>query len=373
MATGSIAGNDSLLGGARHGVRILALAYILVFAALIVLVAGIAVFGNPHAGDAVEQINIDLTRHVVKKTAAAAKPATPAQPPTQPPAATPAPSPTSSEETATPLQTEDAGALVADQALIEKTPQGPLPRIGDDGTMPMNAYAPAVISTGKPRIAILIDGFGLSAKATSAALDALPSAVTLGFLPYADDVQHWVTEARRRGHEVLLEVPMQPYDFPDSDPGKYALRSGTGEDANIQRLVWSLTRFTGYAGVTNFLGGRFLSDSDALSPVLTYLTRRGLLFYDDGSALHSVSPSVAQQTGTYFAQSNSQIDNIQSAMEIDRQLSNLETAARSFGHASGSGLLYPVTVSRVAAWAQGLQGRGFVLVPVSAIVGQTKQ
>ena len=40
--------------------------------------------------------------------------------------------------------------------------------------------------------------------------------------------------------------------------------------------------------------------------------------------------------------------------------------------AAGAGFLYPVTVERVANWANGLQGRGFVLVPASAIVGASK-
>ena len=76
----------------------------------------------------------------------------------------------------------------------------------------------------------------------------------------------WIDKARGGGHEVLMEVPMEPFDFPDSDPGPHTLRAGQDEDANIQRLTWALTRFTGYAGVTNLLGQRFLSDSAALSP-----------------------------------------------------------------------------------------------------------
>ncbi len=97
--------------------------------------------------------------------------------------------------------------------------------------------------------------------------------------------------------------------------------------------VWSgaLTRFTGYTGVTNLLGGRFLSDPDSLEPVMTYLTRRGLLFYDNGAASHSSAPDVAARAGTSFAQATATIDKIQTAMEIDRELSELENAARVHG------------------------------------------
>ena len=263
-------------------------------------------------------------------------------------------------------------ALVADPALIENSPMGPLPRIADDGRKPMTAYAASAVP-GKLRIAIVVSGLGVSAKATTAALASLPAGVTLGFAPYAGDVQHWVNEARQFGHEVLLEVPMEPFDFPDSDPGPHTLRAGVDEDSNLHRLTWSLSRFTGYAGVTNLLGQRFLSDSDVLSPAMTYLARRGLYFYDNGIAAQSAAPQVASTTATAFAQSNETLDDIQTALEIDRHLSALEDQARAHGSAIGSGFLYPVTVERIAAWSKGLAGRGFVLVPVSAIVNAPKQ
>jgi polysaccharide deacetylase 2 family uncharacterized protein YibQ len=262
-------------------------------------------------------------------------------------------------------------ALIADPALAENSAGGPLPRIADDGRKPMTAYA-APAASGKFRIAIVVSGLGISAKATSAALASLPPGVTLGFAPYAGDVQHWVSQARQFGHEVVLEVPMEPFDFPDSDPGPHTLRSGAEEDANIERLDWALSRFTGYAGVTNLLGQRFLSDSDALSPVLTDLARRGLYFYDNGAVAQSVSPNVASHEGTAFVQAGATLDSIPTALEIDKHLSQLEDQARLNGSAVGSGFLYPVTVERIATWAKTLSGRGFVLVPVSAIVATPK-
>ena len=293
-----------------------------------------------------------------------------------PPAKMPAPSkPVPGDiagATAVPDKTIFAGrTLVADPALIETSPQGPLPRISDDGRKPMSVYA-APAQAGKFRIAIVVSGLGVSAKATGAALAGLPAGVTLGFAPYAGDVQNWVSRAREGGHEVLVEVPMEPFDFPDSDPGPHTLRSGVDEDSNTQRLNWALSRFTGYAGVTNLLGQRFLSDSEALSPALTVLARRGLYFYDNGVTAQSVVPSVAGRAGAAFAQASTTLDSVQAAPEIDKQLSLLEDQARAHGSAIGSGFLYPVTVERVALWAKGLSGRGFVLVPVSAIVSSQK-
>jgi uncharacterized protein len=261
-------------------------------------------------------------------------------------------------------------ALMADPALIENTSIGPLPRIGDDGRKPMAAYAAPAPMSAKFKIAIMVGGLGVSASATQAALQTLPPGVTLGFAPYAGDVGEWAGKARAGGHEVLLQIPMEPFDFPDSDPGPNTLRAGQDEEANLQRMSWALSRFTGYAGVTNLLGQRFLSDSAALAPALTHLNRRGLYFFDNGTASQSVAPTVAAQVGIPAVQSNSNIDSIQTATEIDRRLLELESQARANGSAVGSAFLYPVSMARIAAWAKGLEARGFVLVPVSAILNQ---
>jgi polysaccharide deacetylase 2 family uncharacterized protein YibQ len=176
--------------------------------------------------------------------------------------------------------------------------------------------------------------------------------------------------ARERGHEVVLADSHGTVRFSGKRSRPAYLAFGQDEEANIQRLSWAMGRFTGYAGVTNLLGQRFLSDSEALSPVLTYLNRRGLYFFDNGATSQSVMPMVASQVGIPAAQGGAALDSIQNPAEIDRRLSELETQARANGSAVGSAFLYPVSVARIAVWAKGLQSRGFVLVPVSAIVAE---
>ena len=346
---------DSAEGlGASRGGRALAFASSFLVCLLAAGSLAITLFGRPHGPIA----TLDLADTPASRPAAAPMMAA------LPAGAEAAPTPITK-----PLY---AGrALVADPALVENTREGPLPRIGEDGRKPMTAYAAPAPATARYKIAIVVSGLGLSASATKAALDALPAGVSLAFAPYAGDVGQWAAQARGKGHEVLLEIPMEPFDFPDSDPGPHTLRAAQDEQANIDRLNWALSRFTGYAGVTNLLGQRFLSDSDALAPALTALNRRGLYFFDNGGAGQSVAPSLAAQVGIPAAQ-GSEVDSIQSALEIDRHLSDLETQARAHGSAVGSAFLYPVSVARIAAWARGLQSRGFVLVPVSAIVTQSK-
>jgi polysaccharide deacetylase 2 family uncharacterized protein YibQ len=235
----------------------------------------------------------------------------------------------------------------------------------------MVAYAGATgDSSGRPRIAIVISGLGISALQTAAALESLPAEVTLAFAPYSSDVQRWVGEARKQGHEVLVQVPMEAIEMPGSDPGPHTLRVDQDADYNTQRLVWALTRFTGYTGVTNMQGNRFLSDDESLAPMLGYVARHGLLFFDNGESRHSVSAEVAGRVGIPFARSTAMIDSVPSSVEIDNKLAQLEGAARANGVAIGSAQVASVTVERIALWAAGLKARGFVLVPASAVVSK---
>jgi polysaccharide deacetylase 2 family uncharacterized protein YibQ len=260
------------------------------------------------------------------------------------------------------------GNLVADPALIEDTPLGPLPRIGADGRTPMAAYARAFAADARPRIVLVVAGLGVSASETERALDRLPPQVTLAFSPYAANLQTWVDRARGKGHEVLIEVPMEPFDFPDSDPGPRTLLASATPEENEQRLVWTLTRFTGYAGAVNFQGGRFLSEAHALEPVIGSLARRGVLWVDVSSGETSATASALSRRKAAGIAGAMRIDAIQTPEAIDEKLLDLEARAKQAHVAVGVASAYPVSIERIAEWSVGVEKRGFALAPATAAV-----
>jgi polysaccharide deacetylase 2 family uncharacterized protein YibQ len=333
----------------------LALAVLATIAVLAALVVAIALFGRPPAQP--------LARITLTLAPAAVAPVAPSPPPAaiQPPPSTAVslpPQPTAPVYAGT--------ALIADPALIESTSEGPLPRIAADGRTPLAAYAPPIGAGRGIKIAIVIMGLGLDGRATKAAIDELPPAVTLAFTPYGARLDHWLRLARRKGHEVLLEVPMEPRNFPDSDAGPHSLRPNLSADDNLARLKWALTRATGYVGITNLMGGRFLAEPLALEPVLSFLAARGLMFFDNSSG--ALAQNVALQLKAPYVRSDLRLDRVAAPAAIDQRLTKLENLARHAGEAVATGSLYPVTLSHVAAWARGLRGQGFVLVPASSIV-----
>jgi uncharacterized protein len=264
-----------------------------------------------------------------------------------------------------------------DPRLIEQTPHGQIPRIGADGARASEVYArPAVLSggltQGSPRIALLVGGMGLAPRATESAIANLPNAVTLGFAPYGTDLARETARARAAGHEVILQIPMEPFDFPRDNPGPHTLLAGAGKAANIDNLTWLMSRFTGYAGVTNFLGGKFTADAKALTPVLHEIAARGLFYVDDGTSAQSLAVTLAPSQALTAARADIVLDSTAEPEAIEAALARLEAIARDKGVAIGAASALPPSIAIIGRFARALEARGIALIPLSAAMPSQK-
>lgn len=260
----------------------------------------------------------------------------------------------------------------ADPALVETAAFGKLPRIAVDGRRPVDVYARPVpgFVGASPKIAIVVGDLGLSQTTTQQALDMLPPDVTLGFAPYGASLDRWTTKARQDGHELLLQVPLEPFDYPDNDPGENTLLVGKDSRQNLDNLRRVMTRLSTYVGVVNYMGARFTSEAAALDPVMEEISLRGLMYLDDGSSPRSLAGESAKKFKTTFARADLAIDVIPTPREIAGRLAQLEQIARSRGLAVGVASARPATLKALSAWAGGLDGRGITLVPITAVPKQ---
>ncbi|WP_029029282.1 divergent polysaccharide deacetylase family protein [Salinarimonas rosea] len=260
-------------------------------------------------------------------------------------------------------------APAPDQRLVERTRYGLLPRVGEDGAMPARVYArpPTPMSLSESaRVAILVTGLGISQSGTTRAVDRLPPDVSLAFAPYGGDLDRHVSRAREDGHEVFLQVPMEPFDYPRSDPGPHTLTTEASVEDNRDRLHWVMGRFTGYVGVVNFMGAKLTGDAASLQPILAEIGGRGLAYVDDGTSSRSRAPALAADAGLPVAVGDVVLDTVPDPDRIDAELSRLERLARERGIAVATASALPMTVDRIAAWAAQAEQRGVRLVPVSA-------
>jgi polysaccharide deacetylase 2 family uncharacterized protein YibQ len=272
---------------------------------------------------------------------------------------------------------EPAAATVMagiDSRLLEKTRYGMIPVVAD-GLKPFTVYA-AEADRAKaakmPVVAIVVGGLGVGAAKTVDAIMKLPPAVTLAFTPYGADPTKLAERARAQRHEILLQVPMEPFDYPDNDPGPQTLLTSLPPEQNIDRLYWHLSRIQGYAGIANFMGARFLATDAAMQPFMREAAKRGLGYLDDGSTPRSVASSLAAGQSMPFAKADFTIDSVPTSAEIDRTLIKLETLAKERGLAIGVASALPISIERIAAWIKTLDSRGIMLVPLTTAMLKSK-
>lgn len=257
--------------------------------------------------------------------------------------------------------------------LSENGPNGPLPVIPPNGLRASRAYArPFHGDPSAPTIAVVIGGLGLNSTVTQSAIDELPPEIALSFAPYTRDLQTWVDRARAAGHEVLIEAPMEPFDYPNNDPGPQTLLADAAPADNLARLEWVLGRTTGYFAVSNYLGARFSASEPAMTQLLQSLEDRGVAFLHDGAGRRTVIETAARNTNVQYAIADRVLDEDPSPSAIDDHLLTLEALALQNGVALGAGFSYPTTVNHVRDWARSLDMRGYQLAPPSAVMARRR-
>jgi uncharacterized protein len=252
--------------------------------------------------------------------------------------------------------------------LLEKSRYGMIPVVAD-GLKPFTVYA-AEVDRAKaakmPVVAIVIGGLGVGAAKTTEAIMKLPAAVTLAFTPYGSDPAKLAERARAQHHEILLQIPMEPFDYPDNDPGPQTLLTTLSPEQNLDRMYWHLSRFQGYAGIANFMGARFVVADAVMQPIIREAAKRGLGYLDDGSAPRSVASALAASQAMPFAKADFTIDAVPTSAEIDRVLAKLENLAKERGIAIGVASALPISIERIGVWTKALENRGILLVPLTS-------
>ena len=269
-----------------------------------------------------------------------------------------------------------ASKPLLDPKLIEATRHGAIPKIGPDGVRPSTRYArPRDLPANKkdsPLIAIVIGGLGISASGTADAFAKLPATVTFALTPYGTDLEKLAERARAEQHEMLLQVPMEPFDYPDNDPGPQTLLTSLTSEQNIDRLHWMMSRSQGYVGLMSYMGARFTASEQGLAPVLRDAVQRGLIYVDDGSSSRSIAGQLSGSYNLPFAKTDIVLDTVPTPVEIDRALARLEMKARDSGVAVGFATAQAATIGRIADWAKKVEARGIFLVPITMVAIKAK-
>ncbi|KRB62900.1 hypothetical protein ASE04_01610 [Rhizobium sp. Root708] len=264
-------------------------------------------------------------------------------------------------------------AALPNDALLEDTPDGRLPIIGPDGRRPMDQYARPWSGTHGTRVAIVVSGLGLSQTGTQRAIQKLPEDITFAFATSGNSLQRWMQEARRGGHEILLQVPFEPYDYPANDPGPDTLLTSKSAAKNLESLHRAMGEITNYTGIMNYQGARFLADPNAMEPVLRDISKRGLLFLDDGSSAQSKTAVIAKGTELPYSFADIQLDAQLDVNAITQKLDELERIAKRNGQAIGVASAFDESIEAISKWTEEAAMRGIEIVGIAALANDPKK
>jgi polysaccharide deacetylase 2 family uncharacterized protein YibQ len=218
-----------------------------------------------------------------------------------------------------------------------------------------------------PQIAIVIDdlGWDLGAAQVLLAMEAPLSFAILPNTPYKDFIAR---EAQRRGRDILLHLPMEPYSYPHVDPGRPVLLSTMDTREFTAQMESALATVPSAVGVNNHMGSRLTEDRGAMQMVMQAMKQHNLFFLDSRTSPKSLAYQVARELGVRTAQRHVFLDNDTDPRKIAAQLHRLAALAREYGNAIGIGHPYPETVQSLRYTLQEIQQTGIEVVPVSRLV-----
>lgn len=270
--------------------------------------------------------------------------------------------------------TPGAPLAPVEPGLLRDSPYGPIPRLSADRKRaPWQVYAaPFEAPDSKPRLSVVVTGLGLARDVTERAIATLPPQISLSFSPYAAETPNAVAAARQRGHEALLDLALEPENYPRTDPGPATLIGAYSGSDNVARLDWVLARAQGTIGVIAQFGPSFGASAMAMAPIAQALRERGLMYVDNQASDHPAMMRLSRDFAVPWAFANAAFapgiaDEAATLVATLHQLEKASTVQRSM---LALVPVSPVAIQTIAAWAKTVEPRGFALAPVSAIASR---
>ena len=242
-------------------------------------------------------------------------------------------------------------------ATPSRAPAAPKPR--DPRPAP-----PAPVSA--PRVAVIVDDLGARRDVFDPLRD-IRRPLTVAILPGLPLSQWTAREAAQAGMEVILDLPMEPYRFPEVDPGPGALLMAMGPQELQAQVGAHLASVPGAVGVTNHMGSRMTEDRARMRTVLEVLAGRRLFLVDGLASNLSVAYDEAKALGLRAGRRQIVVDH--AAGEAGDRVRWDEVAwwAERRGEVIVIAHGHPLTAPLLREYLPRWEARGIRLVPVSQL------
>jgi polysaccharide deacetylase 2 family uncharacterized protein YibQ len=217
-----------------------------------------------------------------------------------------------------------------------------------------------------PVVAIVIDDIGYD-RQIAAKLLAMDAPLTFSVLPYGPFSREIAAEARSRGHEIMLHLPMEPKEFPSVNPGPGALLNQMPPDDFIGQLKADIDRIPGLKGVNNHMGSAVSTSPEHMRQIFTILKKSGLYYIDSRTTAETVARPSAELLQLPFTERDIFIDHHENQRFIRKQIRRLIKRAQRQGYAVGIAHPHLITYKVLTELLPELK-KSVALVPASMVI-----
>ncbi|MDY0395052.1 divergent polysaccharide deacetylase family protein [Virgibacillus halophilus] len=193
-------------------------------------------------------------------------------------------------------------------------------------------------------LAIVIDDFGNNMKGTKEILD-LPFHLTIAVMPFMPTTKEDANQAYKKGHDVIIHLPMEPKSGKKSWLGPGAITSDLSNEEIRKRTENAVKNVPHAIGMNNHMGSKVMEDKRIMRIILEVCKEHGLFYLDSKTTGNSVVPELAKEIGVPVLENNVFFDDVYSVQHItkqadlvERNLSNTDQLI-AIGHVGVSGLM----------------------------------
>jgi uncharacterized protein len=219
---------------------------------------------------------------------------------------------------------------------------------------------------GAPRMAVIVDDLG-SRRDVFDLVREIGRPIAVGVLPELP-LSAWIAaEAYRVGLEVLLDLPMEPYRYPEMDPGPGALMMAMPPAELSRRVSTHLAALPTAIGATNHMGSRMTEDRARMRAALEPLAARRLVFVDALTSNHSVAFEEARGLGVRAGRRQVVVDPAGGEARERERLDEAGRLALERGEAIVLAHGHPLTLRLLKEYVPKWEATGIRMVPVSQL------
>lgn len=153
------------------------------------------------------------------------------------------------------------------------------------------------VAPGSFRMALIITELGRASEADRRAWAELPVAVTLVYPDTLKAVEARGAHAGEVARDILVELPMEPTNYPVVRPGPRALFIDDSRDETDRILARRLQVNDGAAGFATKFGDRAIESPGLMQQIMTFIARRDLVFLDLTGSPRTLTQQTALETG----------------------------------------------------------------------------